>query len=350
MLPRAAALAGLLFMTLSVHASPTALRWQALPALPDPEGFASSFAGVSNHALLVVGGANFPEKRPWEGGQKVWYDTVYVLEKTDAAWRVAGKVSRPIAYGVSVTARDGVICAGGGDAAGHFRTVFRLRWKEGRVIEESLPPLPAASAFGSGALVGDDFYLAGGIERSDSTSAQATLWRLRVQGSADTAQWESLPPCPGPARMLAQAGAIDGKFFFGGGVTLSAGADGKAVRTYLRDAYLYDPAKGWKRLADLPHPVAAAPSPIATAGTKAFIVSGDDGSRTALIGPQHPGFKQEVLVYDLQSDTWITAKAEAPISRATAPTAEWNGRWIVASGEKRPGFRSNEVWSVEIAP
>ena len=31
-------------------------------------------------AILVAGGANFPDKKPWEGGKKVWYDTVFVLE------------------------------------------------------------------------------------------------------------------------------------------------------------------------------------------------------------------------------------------------------------------------------
>ena len=29
---------------------------------------------------MVAGGANFPDKRPWEGGAKVWHDSVFVLE------------------------------------------------------------------------------------------------------------------------------------------------------------------------------------------------------------------------------------------------------------------------------
>ena len=78
-------------------------RWTALPALPDKEGFASMFAGVSGGALLAAGGANFPDKRPWEGGKKVWYDTVFVLAKPDGQWQFAGKLPRPLGYGVSVT-------------------------------------------------------------------------------------------------------------------------------------------------------------------------------------------------------------------------------------------------------
>jgi N-acetylneuraminate epimerase len=66
--------------------------WSKLPSLPDKEGFASMFAGVSGGALLAAGGANFPDKKPWEGGKKIWHDTVFVLEKFDGAWKVTGKL------------------------------------------------------------------------------------------------------------------------------------------------------------------------------------------------------------------------------------------------------------------
>jgi hypothetical protein len=54
----------------------------------------------------LAGGANFPEKLPWEGGTKVWHDTVFVLEKPDAAWKVAGKLPRPLGYGASLSTKD----------------------------------------------------------------------------------------------------------------------------------------------------------------------------------------------------------------------------------------------------
>src|SRR3954453_19621561 len=76
----------------SVSVSAFAGEWKHLPALPDAEGFAGSFAGVSNGALLVAGGTNFPGKKPWEGGAKAWYETVFVLENPNAQWKVAGKL------------------------------------------------------------------------------------------------------------------------------------------------------------------------------------------------------------------------------------------------------------------
>jgi len=73
-------------------------EWKRLPSLPDNEGFAGPLAGVSNGALIVAGGANFPDKKPWDGGKKVWYDTVFVLEKPNGEWKIAGKLPRPVVH------------------------------------------------------------------------------------------------------------------------------------------------------------------------------------------------------------------------------------------------------------
>src|SRR6185369_2510250 len=97
--------------TLACAAEP--LVWKALPPLPDALGVAGAFAGESGGALLVAGGANFPDKMPWEGGKKVWHDTVWVLERPDGAWREAGRLPRPLGYGVSVTHHGSVVCVGG---------------------------------------------------------------------------------------------------------------------------------------------------------------------------------------------------------------------------------------------
>src|SRR4051812_42894769 len=92
-------LVAILFTT----ALPAAPDWQPLPSLPDREGFAGSYAGASGGALLVAGGANFPGKRPWEGGEKSWYDRTFVLEAGAKAWREAGKLPAAGGYGVSIT-------------------------------------------------------------------------------------------------------------------------------------------------------------------------------------------------------------------------------------------------------
>lgn len=323
-----------------------ALRWHLLPPLPDPIGFAGPFAGVSGDALVVAGGANFPDQPPWQGGKKQWHDTIFVLDEPNGTWKTAGKLPRPLAYGVSLTTRDGVVCAGGGDALRHEKYAFLLHWEDGHVRTSPLPDLPRPCAFLSGALLGDTVYLAGGIETPDTTTALKTFWALDL--SRAPRHWQELEPWPGPERMLAVTAAQDGAFFLISGTRLKPGADGQAVREYLSDAYRYLPGQGWTRIADAPCPVVAAPSPAPTLGrTELLVLGGDDGSHVDFKPlDQHPGFSRRILAYDTRADAW-TARGELPFSLVTVPQVPWRGYVVVPGGECRPGTRSPQVWSGE---
>jgi N-acetylneuraminic acid mutarotase len=323
------------------------LHWAQLPSIPDREGFAAPFAGVSNGALLVAGGANFLGKRPWEGGVKTWHDSVFALSSPNGKWRSAGRLPKACAYGVSVSHGGGVICAGGGDARGHFRDVYKLRWTGNSLLTEALPPLPAPCANACGALAGDVFYMAGGIGSPGATRALHTFWALDLSKPGEG--WRVLPPWPGCGRMLAVAAAVYDEFYIIGGVALRTGGDGRAVREPpLRDAFAYSAKNGWRRIAGMqPRAAVAAASPApVTAGGHIVVCSGDDGARAHLNGPAHPGFPRDALVYDSAADAWLSAGG-TPLSRATVPTAEWGGRWLVINGERKPGCRSPEVWSLQ---
>src|SRR5688572_33281181 len=93
------------------------LAWRDLPPVPDPVGFAGSFAGATGGALLVAGGANFPDRKPWEGGTKVWSDRILVPEDPGGPWKeLAERLARPLGYGVSVETLDGLVLCGGSGA------------------------------------------------------------------------------------------------------------------------------------------------------------------------------------------------------------------------------------------
>ena len=308
----------------------------AYPDLPDRLGVAGAFAGVSNGSLLVAGGANFPGKPPWEGGQKVWHDKVYALDKPDGTWRVAGKLPRPLAYGVSVTHGDGVVCVGGSDAERHYADAFTLRGANGTLTTTTLPTLPRPLANLSGALVGDHLYVAGGIETPTATAASKRAYRMDL--SAARRRWEELPECPGPGRMLAVAAGFDGAFYLVGGCELTAKPGGGTTRKYLADAHRFTPATGWKRIADLPKPLAAAPSPAPTDATGFTILGGDDGKLVDIPPDKHRGFPTAVDRYDATKDKWLEAGTWPP-ARVTAPCVNWRGSWVVPSGEIRPGVR-----------
>jgi len=333
----------LMMVTIFVGSDAVAGEWKRLPSLPDKEGFAGPFAGVSNEALIVASGANFPDKKPWEGGKKVWYDSVFVLEKPNRKWKIAGKLPRPLGYGVSVTHGTGVVCVGGSDVDRHYADAFRLDWKEGKLVTTKLPSLPKPLANACGALVGDTLYVAGGQEKPDSKDTLKIAWKIDL-ASAEP-KWKEIDTCPGDGRMLSVAAGYDGAFWLVGGANLVVGKGEKIERRYLKDAYRYDPDKGWKRIADLPHPVVAAPSPAPTDNSGFYVLGGDDGSQFGVGPDKHRGFSKKVLRYDSKTEKWVEA-SELSAPRVTVPCVLWNTSWVVPSGEVRPGVRSPEVWSV----
>lgn len=325
-----------------ISASPNAFcgEWSKLAPLPDKEGFAGPFAGVSNGVLLVAGGANFPNKKPWEGGVKFWHDRVFVLERQNGEWIEAGKLPRPLGYGVSVTYRGGVVCVGGSDGQRHYADAFRLEWNDGMIALTRLSALPRPVANGCGALVGDVLYVAGGQEKPDSELTLKTAWRIDL--SATEPKWERIEDCPGSGRMLAVAASCDGSFWLMGGVDLVSGEDATLQRRYLSDAYRYTPEKGWQRVADLPHAIAAAPSPAPCDSSGIYLLGGDDGAQVGLPPDKHRGFSKQIHRYDAKSANWIVA-GELSNPRVTVPAVSWSGAWLVPSGEVRPGVRSPEV-------
>ena len=314
-------------------------HWRRLSDLPDKIGVAGAFAGVSGGTLIVAGGANFPDAPPWEGGKKVWYDTIWALENPDGEWREAGRLPRPSGYGVFVSYPACLICLGGGDADRNHADVFTITLQNGKAVMAPMPSLPAPAANSCCAVVNRRIYIAGGIESPTSTAALSTF--LVVSPFGEKAKWQELSTWPGPARQLAIAGSCNGFFYLFGGTSLEPGADGKAVRRYLRDAFAYHPDRGWKRIADLPFPLAASPSPAVSVDGKMIIFGGDDAPSA---DPKtHRGFRDEILEYDPGANTWrIIGRMPAP--RATAPVVCWNGGYVIVSGEVRPGVRSREVW------
>ncbi|MCF7838303.1 MAG: sodium/solute symporter [Candidatus Marinimicrobia bacterium] len=337
------------------------LDWSQLPMLPDPVGVAGPFAGVTGDRLIVAGGANFPGRRPWDGGEKVWHDRIYLLAEPAGEWQVLEQaLPRPTAYGVSVTWEDAVICLGGGDAQSHFADVYALRWHADALVREALPPLPGPAAYLAGAVLGQHLYVAGGLAAPDATQTLRTFWRLNLADAA--AGWEALDPWPGPGRYIHVVGVQDGAFYLFGGCDLVRDDTGTVRREFLTDAYRYRPAEGWMRIADLPAPVSGAPTPApALGGAHLLVLGGHDGepppTELERLKDHWPPFTDRILAYHTITDTW-TALGRLPRNLGPDPagnpnagtwpaittvTTWWRGRIVVPNGEIRPGVRTPRV-------
>ena len=323
-------------------ATATPPRWSTLPALPDAEGFAGMFSGVSGHSLLAAGGANIVGNR-WEDPlHKKWYDTVFALDRPDGPWRIAGKLPRPSAYGVSITTKRGIVCIGGCNATHHLSNVFLLSLSAGHLQTTSLPDLPVSAAYACGALAGETLYVAGGLEAPDAPSSLKQCWAMDLREKNPA--WKEIAPWPGAGRQKAVAGACGDSFFLFGGVETGRDSEGKPTATFLTDAYCYTPGKGWERKADLPFPAVAAPSPAPLRdGSTLLIIGGDDGAHSGFQPPRdQPEFQSRILAYSVPENRW-TVLGTAPFSRVTAPTVSWDGGTAIPSGEIRPRVRSPRV-------
>ena len=61
------------------------IEWKTIAELPPFNnqsksiGVAGPIVGVINNKLIVAGGANFPEKMPWQGGKKAYYNNIAIF-------------------------------------------------------------------------------------------------------------------------------------------------------------------------------------------------------------------------------------------------------------------------------
>ena len=357
----ALAMLALMIMSIFSQVAPDSLSGSIderldLPPLPDlPRASGGQMAGISNGSLVVIGGSYF-QGSIFDGGRKIWLDTILVLEPPGKAWRVAGVLDHPLGYGAAVSVDDSVIVIGGSDGVRHYADVRRLCWKDGRLEQTVLPSLPQPLANIGAAVIDQTIFVAGGQRAPDSTAAMKTLFALDL--GAHTPEWKALEPIPGAARILPVVAAQGGALFVISGAELLPAAEGQTVRRYLNDGWRYLPGhradRGWMRIADVPRPVVAASAlgegATGDGGARILVFGGDDGAnaqRILELKDNHPGFSRDVLAYDSGINQW-SKTGELPISLVTTAASKWQGAVVIAGGEDRPGHRSARVLSLPL--
>ena len=364
------------------------LQWSQLPELPpapgqsEQAGLAGAFSGVHGEVLILAGGANFPEGAPWEGGKKVWWKDIYVLEKSpegEPRWRTdpAWKLPVPLAYGVAVSTPDGLLCIGGNNEAQVSDQVFLIRWNpDGKQVSvEEKPAMPVPLAFAAGAKVDNQVYVAGG-QPTNQGPATNTFLSLDLA----TQQWQTLPAFPGPPRVVpaaaAQSDGLDDCFYLFGGRSVSPGQPTQP----LSDAYRYHSGqKQWVRLSDITPtggpPVAVMAAPAVATGTSHILVLGGDRGEVFLrlealdqqiaqatdsataaslteqktqLLTTHAGFSRNILSYNTVTDTWNKVAELPQGSQVTTHAVSWGGAIVIPSGEVRPGVRTAQVWQAQM--
>lgn len=324
--------------------------WASLPPLPDKEGFAGMFAGVSEGKLFCMGGANFPGKRPWEGGTKKWYSNIYKLESSGEWLKLSDSLPSPLAYGVSISANNKIYLIGGNTDNVHTSKVFALEWKHNKLAWEAFPSLPMPLANMAGSVINNIIIIAGG---SASPTAAPLKKCYAIDLNATSKGWFELPSWPGPERSYPTSAVVANKFYLFSGERVGINHKNEKFRYILQDAYCFTPKKhkgkwtgDWKSIAPLPKGAAAAGNPLPVLEDGSILVSGGVDALTALHThqPTHPGINKDIQIYNPKDDAWqLVINRDTTTARVTLPNVYWNNQWVFISGEVKPGIRTNSV-------
>lgn len=346
--------------------NPQAFAKRTLPPLPDREGFAGMFASVAEGKLVVAGGANFPNGYPWEGGRKVWYDDLFVLDSPESqTWnRPPIRLPLPAGYGVSITWNDRAYFVGGETGPSKNATesmpkclnrVISLGIPDGSFEFREEPPLPEPLKDACGMTIGSHCFVFGGLSSPSATVASNRLHVLDLTNP--DRGWQRGPDLPGSGRFQSIAGSDGRSLLVYSGIVPDRAPAGSQIRRkpYLREVWRYTPGHSptsgqWARLADMPAETAAAPSPaIRSKSGELAILSGAIAADHAKAPMQHPGWSRDVLLHDPRQDRWRISRDAFEPGKAvvTAPTVNWRGIDTVISGEISPGRRTPEISTIE---
>lgn len=318
------------------------LRVDELPRLP--RAIAGQFVGAVDGSLVVAGGSWWTAP-PGDGGKKIWEDRIEALETGGTEWHEIARLPRTLAYGGAVSLKDTLVFAGGQDETTVSRGVWGLV-KQGHGYHFSpWPELPTPLTNFSMAAAEGRIYVFGGQSATGSL-ASAELWSLDVDAHGKPGSvWRKEASLPGAGRILAAAAGCSDRLYIAGGATLVASKSGVPVRLYLREAWSFEPAAGWKRLPDPPAASVAAPAVCERDGDF-LLIGGDDGHMAGVglrPGESHPGFSRKVMRYSADKNQWVL-EGELPVGLVTTGAAvRQDGRIVIPGGEDRPGSRSNRV-------
>lgn len=380
----------------NLHAQEDLFSWSLEKEIPNPIGLNGSFVGIHNDVLIIAGGANFPDTPVWNGGKKAWHSSIYVLEKheTNSKWyqETSVKLTRALAYGVSISTPQGVLCIGGDNESEVFKDVFLLKWnKKNKKIEiKELPPMPVHLSNMGGSIVEDTVYIVGGQE-SKNTGATNHFLSLNLAPTLTRKvyTWKQLENFPGKKRVqpvvVGQSNGHQDCLYVFSGTLYDPTA--KITHTMLDDVYAYDPhKKEWTQKNSIPTNgtpgvkggyIAAAPA-IKMGDAHLAIFGGAGGNRQHLskripIWEKIKNLKSEesqndkiiskidslksidnellkttrfdrtVWAYHTITDTW-SKRGELPgDTQVVTKALDWNGDIIIPGGEIHPGVRTPKI-------
>ena len=355
------------------------VEWKTAAQLQNEDGslslgFAGAINGISNNVLIVTGGANFPDKMPWEGGKKSYSKTIHVLKKCkdEFTWikEVNSVLAEPIAYCGTTSTDLGIVYVGGENENGLSNKSYLLKWNAAKKVVEvkSLPHFPVAVANVSLTHIDNVVYAVGGDEETKSSTFFGSL-----DLNEGNAQWKTLPNLPvalANAVVMAQKGKNGINIYVVGGRTKTA----SGISDLHNTTFVFDVKKqSWESgatISDGKNSTNFSAGAGAAIGSHSLlIVGGDDGvifhqietylsqiakatteeQKAELIAKKnklvtnHPGFYNGILLYNTLTNEWSKIGELPFLPHVTTPAVLWDQKIILSNGEIKTGIRTPHV-------
>lgn len=333
-------------------------------------GVAGAFIGNIGDVIFIAGGSDFPDRRPWEGGIKRYYDDIYLLTQNDAGYsctKVETKLPEPIGNGCTATLGETIYCFGGNNNLHSSEAVYSISLVDGMVRVDYSAALPTGFIPAAAAAIGEDIYVHG------TDTHVNRLYRF----TPSTGEWQVLPGCPdrllseGSNLVLCLNGEEEALYLIGG-----RGTDAEGLYISSKTWEYLPSRRTWSRKSDVSSdgsPMLMMYAAAVRYGTGMIVLmGGDDGveflrrdkldrlirtcsdpgikadlqQQLTSAFVSHPGFSRKILCYSPASDSWVLlAETEKPLPAVTS-AVRCGDKFIIPCGEASPGVRENGIYEV----
>ena len=355
------------------------IEWKTIAELPPFRdqsksiGVAGPVVGIINNKLIVAGGANFPDKMPWQGGKKIYYNNISIFNKEKEQVfqeKIKNSLTSNIAYAANCITPLGVVYAGGENELGLSDKVYLLQWDEAsnNLRQTKLPDLPVETTNGSLVCIDNTIYFLGGETLTNTTNQFYSLNLIKINLG-----WMTLPVLPKPlSNMVVVAQYLNGQkqiYLMGGRAKQKNGISDFSSDVYSFDIHL----KIWDKKKSLPYPLSAGTGAVFSE-KYILLFGGDQGERFNKVEQtisninlekeqfkkenlisiknklleSHPGFSNEILLYNTQKNIWLSNGFIPFNASVTTNLVQWGDEIIIPSGEIKAGVRTPRIISAKI--
>jgi len=353
----------------------TNVEWKKAAQLQNADGslslgFAGPINGVSNSVLIVAGGANFPDKMPWEGGKKHYSNEIHVLEKTEDGFhwnkKVTNTLPEPIAYPGNITTNKGIVYVGGENENGLSNKAFILNWNadKNKVETKSLPDFPLAITNIALTHSGNIVYAIGGDEAKQSSDLV-----FSIDLNAEKPEWKSLTKLPFALANSVSVIQNDTIYVIGGRTKTPSGISDLHNITLAFDLK----KETWETRANICDGKEttnfSAGAGVAVGNEYILILGGDNGTtfhkietflsqiakasseeekmkliaEKNILNTTHKGFYNAILLYNTHTNKWSKIGELPFLAQVTTTATIWNDKVVLSNGEIKPGIRTPDV-------